>query len=93
MRGKFSNKNFPHSGHIIKSLYSKPERLRSRSPSPLRPKKPPKLATIQTASLKPGGFGGGIGLLVLYATNDFHSASSKNTVHGTSGTSMPSFVK
>src|SRR3972149_9981112 len=63
------------------------------SPSPLRPKKPPKLATIRTASLKLGGFDGAIGLLVLYATNAFHSASSKNPVHGTSGTALQSLVK
>src|ERR1051325_8497910 len=62
------------------------------SPSHLRPRKPPRLATIRTYSRAVGGVPSTIGLWRIKLASAFHSSSSQKTVHGTSGTSRPSLV-
>ena len=63
------------------------------SPSPLRPRKPPRPATPRIASRRVGGILGAIRFLVVNTISAFHSSSSKYTVQGASGTSRPSLVR
>jgi len=59
----------------------------------LRPSQPPNVATINLATHRLGGSGGGAAHWVVKATSAFHSCSSKYTVQGTAGVSRPNLVK
>src|SRR6266850_360409 len=63
------------------------------SPSVLRPRNPPRLASIRVYWRRVGGVPSTTGRLVMNVANAFHSSSSQKTVQGTSGVSRPRVVR
>jgi Cu(I)/Ag(I) efflux system membrane protein CusA/SilA len=63
------------------------------SPSHLRPRKPPREASMRVAWRRLGGFSGSSGVGLTRSHSAFHSSSSKKTVQGSSGVSRPSLVR